>query len=161
MHAAGATTCMPQPLPRLLACRPAARAGHSRIPVHRPGDRSAVLGIMLVKELLMVRGAAADGSAVELLGARGRRLSWLEGHGGPAPAARFSPRQPQHRRQVPAPAPARPSPPCRQVDKDAGVPVGRQKVRSLPAVRAETPLYDMLKVSGWAGGGRMRGGWGG
>ena len=29
-------------------------AGHSRIPVHRPGDRGAILGIMLVKELIMV-----------------------------------------------------------------------------------------------------------
>ncbi|KAL4430835.1 hypothetical protein ABPG75_006091 [Micractinium tetrahymenae] len=60
-------------------------SGHSRIPVHRPGDRSAILGIMLVKELLMV-------------------------------------------------------------DKNQGKTVGRQKVRSLPAVRADTPLYDMLKL---------------
>jgi metal transporter CNNM len=60
-------------------------SGHSRIPVHRPGDRSAILGIMLVKELLMV-------------------------------------------------------------DKDQGRTVGQMKVRSMPAVRAETPLYDMLRL---------------
>lgn len=60
-------------------------SGHSRIPVHKPGDRSAILGIMLVKELLMV-------------------------------------------------------------DRGQGKTVGHQKVRSLPAVRADTPLYDMLKL---------------
>ncbi|EFN59369.1 hypothetical protein CHLNCDRAFT_137839 [Chlorella variabilis] len=60
-------------------------SGHSRIPVHRPGDRRAILGIMLVKELLLV-------------------------------------------------------------DRSQGKTVGRQKVRSIPSVRADTPLYDMLKL---------------
>ena len=29
-------------------------SGHSRIPVHRPGDRGQILGILLVKELILV-----------------------------------------------------------------------------------------------------------
>jgi hypothetical protein len=41
---------------------PCSPAGHSRIPVHRPGDRRAILGIMLVKELLLVD--AAQGKTV-------------------------------------------------------------------------------------------------
>ncbi|GAB4817855.1 hypothetical protein N2152v2_004901 [Parachlorella kessleri] len=60
-------------------------SGHSRIPVHRPGNRGEILGILLVKELILV-------------------------------------------------------------DKDAGTPVGQIKIRSLPYLRADTPMYDMLKL---------------
>jgi metal transporter CNNM len=58
-------------------------SGHSRIPVHRHGDRSSILGILLVKELILV-------------------------------------------------------------DPKAGVKVSSMKVRSLPHLLAETPMYDML-----------------
>jgi metal transporter CNNM len=60
-------------------------SGHSRIPVHRPGNRSDILGILLVKELILV-------------------------------------------------------------DLHAGIKVSSMKVRSLPSLPAETPMYDMLKL---------------
>lgn len=60
-------------------------SGHSRIPVHRPGNRSDVVGILLTKELILV-------------------------------------------------------------DIHAGVKVSAMKVRSLPHLLAETPMYDMLKL---------------
>jgi metal transporter CNNM len=60
-------------------------SGHSRIPVHRPGNKSDILGILLVKELILV-------------------------------------------------------------DIHAGIKVSSMKVRSLPSLLAETPMYDMLKL---------------
>lgn len=30
------------------------RLGHSRVPVHAPGNRQAILGILLVKELVLI-----------------------------------------------------------------------------------------------------------
>lgn len=30
------------------------RLGHSRVPVHQPGNRQAILGILLVKELVLL-----------------------------------------------------------------------------------------------------------
>lgn len=60
-------------------------SGHSRVPVHRPGYRSAILGIVLVKELILV-------------------------------------------------------------DTSAGHRVSEMKIRSLPHLLAETPMYDMLKL---------------
>jgi metal transporter CNNM len=30
------------------------RMGHSRVPVHRPGDRTDLLGVVLVKELVLL-----------------------------------------------------------------------------------------------------------
>lgn len=60
-------------------------SGHSRIPVHRPGNRSDILGILLTKELILV-------------------------------------------------------------DIHAGIKVSSMKVRSLPHLLAETPMYDMLKL---------------
>jgi len=60
-------------------------SGHSRIPVHRPGNKKEILGILLVKELILV-------------------------------------------------------------DIHAGIKVSAMKVRSLPSLLAETPMYDMLKL---------------
>jgi metal transporter CNNM len=60
-------------------------SGHSRIPVHRPGNKSDILGILLVKELILV-------------------------------------------------------------DIHAGIKVSSMKVRSLPSLLAEIPMYDMLKL---------------
>lgn len=60
-------------------------SGHSRIPVHRPGNKSEILGILLVKELILV-------------------------------------------------------------DIHAGIKVSSMKIRSLPVLLAETPMYDMLKL---------------
>jgi metal transporter CNNM len=60
-------------------------SGHSRIPVHRPGNKSDILGILLVKELILV-------------------------------------------------------------DIHGGIKVSSMKVRSLPSLLAETPMYDMLKL---------------
>lgn len=60
-------------------------SGHSRVPVHHPGDRSNIIGILLVKELILV-------------------------------------------------------------DPKANVQVSSMKVRSLPRLLAETPMYDMLKL---------------
>ena len=60
-------------------------SGHSRIPVHRPGNRSDIVGILLVKELILV-------------------------------------------------------------DINAGIKVSAMKVRSLPHLLGETPMYDMLKL---------------
>jgi metal transporter CNNM len=36
-------------------CMMILKMGHSRVPVHSPGDRTQILGILLVKELLMVQ----------------------------------------------------------------------------------------------------------
>lgn len=60
-------------------------SGHSRVPVHHPGDRLNIIGILLVKELILV-------------------------------------------------------------DPKAKVHVSSMKVRSLPRLLAETPMYDMLKL---------------
>lgn len=60
-------------------------SGHSRVPVHRPGNRAEILGIILVKELIMI-------------------------------------------------------------DPKAGIKVSSIKVRSLPHLLADTPMYDMLKL---------------
>ena len=60
-------------------------SGHSRIPVHQPGNRGEILGILLTKELILV-------------------------------------------------------------DIHAGIKVSSMKVRSLPHLLAETPMYDMLKL---------------
>lgn len=60
-------------------------SGHSRVPVHSPDDRKNILGILLVKELLLI-------------------------------------------------------------DPRAGVQVKDLKVRSLPHLPAETPMWDMLKL---------------
>lgn len=36
-------------------CQEIIRVGHSRVPVHAPGDRASILGLLLVKELLLVK----------------------------------------------------------------------------------------------------------
>lgn len=36
-------------------CAQILKMGHSRVPVHHPGDRKHIIGILLVKELLMVK----------------------------------------------------------------------------------------------------------
>lgn len=36
-------------------CGQILKMGHSRVPVHVPGDRKQVIGILLVKELLLVK----------------------------------------------------------------------------------------------------------
>lgn len=36
-------------------CAQILKMGHSRVPVHQPGDRKQILGILLVKELLLVK----------------------------------------------------------------------------------------------------------
>ena len=60
-------------------------SGHSRIPVHQRGNRCEILGILLVKELILV-------------------------------------------------------------DVNAGVRVSSMKIRSLPCLLGETPMYDLLKL---------------
>ncbi|KAA6425546.1 MAG: hypothetical protein FRX49_04443 [Trebouxia sp. A1-2] len=60
-------------------------SGHSRVPIHHPGNRHKVIGVILVKELAMI-------------------------------------------------------------DKTARTPVSTLKMRSLPFLRGNTPLYDLLRL---------------
>ncbi|KAK9820620.1 hypothetical protein WJX72_012381 [[Myrmecia] bisecta] len=59
--------------------------GHSRIPVHRPGNRKDIMGLLLVKELVLL-------------------------------------------------------------DLEANIPVSAIKMRSLPYLKGDTPMYDLLKL---------------
>ncbi|KAK9868503.1 hypothetical protein WJX84_007236 [Apatococcus fuscideae] len=68
-----------QTLRRVLA------SGHSRVPVHRPGNRRDLVGLILVKDLVLV-------------------------------------------------------------DMNAGTKVSNIRIRNLPFLRADTPMYDLLKV---------------
>ena len=82
-------------------------SGHSRVPVHSPGDKEAIVGVILVKELLLVdRDFDEEGEEGE------------QGEGGRRNARR--------RREPPL--------------------VAELKLRTLPHLRADTKLYDMLRL---------------
>lgn len=67
------------------ALRGILKSGHSRVPVHRPGNRKEILGIVLIKELVLI-------------------------------------------------------------DMHAGTRVADLRIRSLPYLRADTAMYDLLKL---------------
>ena len=88
-------------------------SGHSRVPVHSPGDKEAIVGVILVKELLLVDRDFED-EEEEREG---------EGEGGKEEGAN----RPRRRRRLP---------PL----------VAELKLRTLPHLRADTKLYDMLRL---------------
>jgi metal transporter CNNM len=45
-------------------CAQILKMGHSRVPVHAPGDRTQIMGILLVKELLMVKVCSVSACGV-------------------------------------------------------------------------------------------------
>jgi len=91
-------------------------SGHSRVPVHSPGDKEAIVGVILVKELLTVDRDFDDEDEDE------------GGEGGEQESEEDKERRRESRR--------RRLPPL----------VAELKLRTLPHLRADTKLYDMLRL---------------
>ena len=135
---AAAGACRVQGVPNSRCAQPclppvmvpdARTAGHSRIPVHRPGDRSAILGIMLVKASgSWPAGISPFPCQVLFISSRTQPI-WRS----PCQATGCA------HACLPAPLPAHPLQELLMVDKDQGRTVGQMKVRTMPAVRAGEP----------------------
>ena len=102
-------------------------SGHSRVPVHSPGDKEAIVGVILVKELLLVdRDFGEEEEEEEREEERGEQQ---DERGGEATEGwRRESRRPRLLRGR--------APPL----------VAELKLRTLPHLRSDTKLYDMLRL---------------